>query len=123
MCATLPIDHVALRCDRCARDLGGSAPVLAFAGGVPQSDRWVLIDLGQRRPTRASSIPTPPPYPGFTGAVGGLGGRRVDQHTVRRGRGLQLACRRCSHRPRVAYRHLLELAVQAAAAGRRDAYV
>jgi hypothetical protein len=52
-----------------------------------------------------------------------LGGRTVDQNTLRPARGYQLTCRRCGRRPRVTRSELYELAAQALIAGRHDAYI
>ena len=85
-------------------------------------DRWELIDLGTRRPNPGPPPPPNPPVAGVSG-VASLGGRTVDQHTLRPARGYQLACRRCGRRPRVSRRDLYDLAAQALIADRRDAYL
>lgn len=96
-----------MRCDSCARDFGGAAPVLAVCGHHPSG--WsvaVLRRLPRRRTTRAE-----PPF------------RRVVGRMVLEGRGIELHCRRCRRRPRVGRGELYELAEQALLTGRHDAYV
>jgi len=68
MSAALPTDLpriLRIRCEDCARDLGRSAPTLVvalyetgnWARGSGLRDHWKLIVLGERRPTRAASLP------------------------------------------------------------------
>jgi hypothetical protein len=121
MTAALPVDpnRVEIRCEDCARDLGRAAPTLVVA--ARDSWGWELIGLGLRRPSaRPGSTP-----------IGGLvventtrrrDGRSNNQHHMR-GRVVELACRLCKRSGRRRRRLLQELAEQARAAGRSDAYL
>jgi hypothetical protein len=116
-----PSGDVIVRCDPCARDLGRAAPALARC--VRLAGHWTLmalerhglrrLDLQQqasRHERQLSNISRPT--------------SRTDSFLALRGtRGVDLVCRRCSHRPRVSRRKLYELAEQALAAGRHDAYL
>jgi len=99
---------------------------------VGRSPRWNLIDLGQRRPTRAANAPAPPDSYEVIGttadgrqvsAATTIGGRTFDQNSFRRGRAVELACRRCKRRGWRRRRKLYELAEQAWLAGASDAYL
>jgi hypothetical protein len=132
-----PVSDVEGKCDRCARDLGRRAPTLAVCRWVSSSawaeglrDHWELIGLGQRnrRPLEVQGTPRPT-VPGRTlsgqtvmATPGMVHPRTRDKHPVT-ARRVELACRRCGARPRVARRRLYELAEQAVAAGRRDFYL
>lgn len=122
----LPNDagRVEIRCDDCARDLGPAAPTLVVCVGVV--GRWSLIDLGQRRPTRAARTPPPPldppPPPGVVTVRSWHGGRTFDQYP-HRGRAVSLACRRCKRSGWRRRRLLYEVAEAARVAGTSDAYL
>jgi hypothetical protein len=111
MGVALPSSRVEVRCDCCAQDLGRNAPILVLCiyeahEGLAEglSPWWSLIDLGHRSRRKGSS---------------GNGKRRRNPHSLHQpgARGFELRCRRCGRR------QLYELAEQAIAAGRRDAYV
>ena len=127
-------DRVVFYCDRCAqRD--GRKRILAVAerGGdpwFPQRDDWRL--------SVARRVGQAPVVPGAAVATSHSGGlphgepKRVTMQLRRRlalvpillfDPAAQLICRHCKARPRVARAKLVELADQAEAAGRRDAYV
>jgi hypothetical protein len=114
-------DDVTVRCDLCARDLGPAAPALALC--TRSGDGWWFMALERQRLRRhdaqqamahherqVSNFDRPP--------------SRTYGFVQRRGtRGADFVCRRCGHRPRISRRALYELAEQALAAGRHDAYI
>jgi len=134
MSAVLPTDLpriVKIRCDDCARDLGRDAPTLVvavyetgnWAPGL--RDRWKLIDLGERIPTRAANTdPGPPPGLPTQGVshYSWISGRTIDQHHPR-GRSVELACRKCKRSGWRRRGKLYGVAEAARMDGRSDAYL
>jgi hypothetical protein len=110
-----------VRCDPCARDLGPAAPALALCSR--NGDGWYFMALerlrvrrqtpeqaGEQHTRQVSNSNRPP--------------SRVYGYVQRyRTRGADFICRRCGHRPRISRRALYELAEQATAARRHDAYI
>jgi hypothetical protein len=131
----VPVE-VTVRCEPCARDLGRSAPALVSCVR-PGNGRWTIIGLfrgGRRQRDIKVDFSKDPRFRGTRDALQRRLGAdypgapdrtasRIDAIRHRKGSGVELTCRRCSHRPRVSRRRLYELAEQALAAGRRDAYV
>ena len=124
--------RVTFYCDQCARRWG-RGPVLAVTQGGPnwpEGQWWVQVARRMRRPisperARAESVKS---YSG--GAVPD----RPNRFRPSPGRfqlvplnnpdasAVQLICSKCSARPRLSREKLAELAEQAMAAGRHDAY-
>jgi hypothetical protein len=114
-------DDVTVRCDPCARDLGPAAPALALCSR--NGDGWYFMALerlnvrrqtpeqtGEQHTRQVSNLNRPP--------------SRVYGYVQRpRTRGADFICRRCGHRPRISRQALCELAEQAVAARRHDAYI
>jgi len=122
---------VVFRCDRCARR-SGRAPVLAVGNPDPSAP----VEWSWRLWARRASHPLPPMEKGGISSHGGGvphgSMRRLDTRGRQNTRlaliplmapAAQLICHRCKAKPRVARAKLVELAEQAMAAGRRDAYV
>lgn len=123
-------------CDRCARR-DGRKRILAVAERGPHPwcppDLWNLWGFSVVR--RAGRAPSEPGVAVATSYSGGVPHGEPKRVAMRVGRRLalvplnlfepaaQLVCRHCKARPRVARAQLVELADQAEAAGRRDAYV
>ena len=132
MSAVLPTDLpriVKIRCDDCARDLGRDAPTLVvavyetgnWAPGL--RDRWKLIDLGERIPTRAANTAPPPRVvDGVMRVPAWNSSRTIDQHHPR-GRSVELACRRCKRSGWRRRGKLYGVAEAARMDGRSDAYL
>jgi hypothetical protein len=123
--------RVAVYCDRCAQRRG-RGPVLAVA----QREPWMVDGHWQLKVARRLPRRLPPESPRVvTSYSGGAVPDRRKRWQAERGRRLVLVpvhalersaalliCQKCKARPRVAVAKLVELAEQAMAAGRHDAY-
>jgi hypothetical protein len=122
---------VTFYCDRCAQRWG-YAPVLAVANREP----WMVeghwwLQVARRLPRRLPPELLPFPVKSHSG---GAVPDQPKRAVVKRGRfalvrlsaleasAAQLICQKCKARPRVAVTKLIELAEQAMAASRHDAY-
>jgi hypothetical protein len=148
LAAEAPIRYdVAVRCGPCHRSLGRQAPALAFLERLPESDhrqrRWALYRVDHRgilagaRDNQGGDVISsdswnklravglalqegrPPPDPRGLGRVGlvepvGVYGR---------GKGIELACRRCRHKPQRKLRTLYALAERALDKDEREIYL
>src|SRR5215207_11294151 len=108
-----------IRCEDCARDLGGAAPTLIVC--ECRAGRWSLIDLGTRRPTRAANTAPPPRVVDGVLKVPAWNSKRMFDAHDPQGRAVPLACRRCKRTGWRRRRKLYEVAQAAQAAGRQDA--
>jgi hypothetical protein len=99
---------VTVRCQPCSRSLGRRAPALVILERAEEPDRWSIHQVatwGRREsyeegsPRARRRLHSGGPY-------------------TPRSLGLELACRRCPHKPRVRVRTLYALADQAVAKGR-----
>jgi hypothetical protein len=102
-------------------------PIRAHAGALrPEWSRGAFgsMERYRARPSTPPCSPTPSPTRHLLGGAGvASNGTRTDPRLLHGGRGVQLHCRRCHHRPRKRWRALYELAERAVAAGSRDTYV
>jgi hypothetical protein len=125
--------RVTFYCDRCAQRWG-RGPILAVADREP----WMVEGDWRLQVTRRSSRPISPERV-KAGSIRSYSGGAIPDRprsiAPKPGRfqlvplhafetsAAQLVCPKCKARPRVALAKLVELAEQALAAGRRDAYV
>jgi hypothetical protein len=110
-----------VRCDPCARDLGPAAPALALC--TRTQNGWWFMALERPRLRRQDAQQAMAHHERQVSNFNRLPSRTcgfVQRHGTR---GADFVCRRCNHRPRISRRALYELADQAIAAGRRDAYL
>jgi hypothetical protein len=123
--------RVTFYCDRCARRDGRNRIVAVADRGVdPQHPDFWWMSVARR----AGRAPTKPSSAVGTSRSGGLPhgeSKRVKMQVGRRlvlvplhplDSAAQLICRHCKARPRIAQAKLIQLADQAMAIGRHDAY-
>jgi hypothetical protein len=115
------VREVDIRCARCARDLGARAPLLAVVKHNSASpDRWQFSKLPRLSRPQAGELGTPDAPSPRTIPVPVAGFPRPND--LPRHRSVKLICRRCGPRPPARIRKLIELAIHAAAEGRRIVY-
>jgi hypothetical protein len=110
---------VTARCGRCSRSLGHHAPALAILERVDGPQRWVIRKIATWGRDFADEDSPRAEHRILPGAEDAISGER----RLRRPDGIQLACRRCRHKPRRKSADLHREADEAVAKGQDYFYV